>query len=350
MRNFFLWIAALMTLAAPAAERIFKFSDEPLDRTPPGFRSTVAGRGKAGDWKVIWDETPPALESLMSRTSPGGGRAVLAQVARNASGSHFPMLIFEKETYGDFKFTSRFKIVGGALEQMAGLVFRFQDESNFYFVGASALGNTFQCSKVVNGELKPPIGPSLVISKGAWHELAVECEGTRIVCFLDGKEAIKLIDASGNRAGKIGFVTQADSVSHFTDAKVTYTQIESLAQKLVRDAMKEYPRLLDLKMYAVSPGGKEAVVVASKDAKDIGQPAGKTEQDVIALGRVYFGKRKGSALVAVPLRDRNGDPIAAVCVVLKSFPGQTEDNAAARAQPVVQGMQARVTSLEDLLQ
>jgi hypothetical protein len=49
------------------------------------------------------------------------------------------------------------------------------------------------------------------------------------------------------------------------------------------------------------------------------------------------------------LRDRNGDPIAAVCVTLKSFPGQTEDNLAVRAQPVVHGMQVQVQSLEDLL-
>jgi hypothetical protein len=50
----------------------------------------------------------------------------------------------------------------------------------------------------------------------------------------------------------------------------------------------------------------------------------------------------------MPLRDRNGDPIAAMRVVLKSFAGQTEQNAFARATPLVKGIQARVHSLQDL--
>jgi len=92
------------------------------------------------------------------------------------------------------------------------------------------------------------------------------------------------------------------------------------------------------------------VVVASKDAKEIGQPAGKTEQDVISRGTAYFGKAKNSTVVTVPLRDRNGDSIAAVSVTLKSFPGQTEANALVRAQVVVRAIQTQVQSLEDLVQ
>ena len=52
----------------------------------------------------------------------------------------------------------------------------------------------------------------------------------------------------------------------------------------------------------------------------------------------------------LPLRDRNGDPIAAVQIILKSFPGQTEDNALLRARPIVSQMQPRVLSLDALLE
>jgi hypothetical protein len=48
------------------------------------------------------------------------------------------------------------------------------------------------------------------------------------------------------------------------------------------------------------------------------------------------------------LRDRNGDIIAAVRVVMKSFIGQTEANALARATPIVREMQLRVQSFADL--
>jgi len=63
----------------------------------------------------------------------------------------------------------------------------------------------------------------------------------------------------------------------------------------------------------------------------------------------YVGKTKGSAFLTVPLRDRNGDPIAAVCVVLKSFPGKQTKHCDSRAACRPK-MQARVQSLEDLLQ
>ena len=343
-------MAALTAWSAPAAERRFNFGDYPLNQPPPGFRSTVAGRGKPGDWKVILDDIPSALPPLTSKVPEVNRRAVLAQLARNGAGDRLAMLIFDGEAYGDFKFTTRFKTVGGALDQMAGVVFHYLDESNFYFVSASALENHFRCYKVLDGELKPPLGPSVEISAGEWHDLAVQCEGTRIVCSLDGKELIKLIDSSANYAGKIGFCTRLDSASYFVDGELSYSLRENPALKLVAEALKDYPRLLDLKIYAARAGGKEAVVVASKDAKEIGQPAGKTEQDVISRGTAYFGKAKNSTVVTVPLRDRNGDSIAAVSVTLKSFPGQTEANALVRAQVVVRAIQTQVQSLEDLVQ
>ena len=54
--------------------------------------------------------------------------------------------------------------------------------------------------------------------------------------------------------------------------------------------------------------------------------------------------------VVMPLRDRNGDPVAAVRVIMKTFAGQTEQNAMARAMPVVKEMQNRIISLQDLAQ
>jgi hypothetical protein len=52
----------------------------------------------------------------------------------------------------------------------------------------------------------------------------------------------------------------------------------------------------------------------------------------------------------MPLRDRNGDSIAAALLKMKSFPGQTEQNALGRAQPIVREMQDKVQSLQDLLE
>jgi len=52
--------------------------------------------------------------------------------------------------------------------------------------------------------------------------------------------------------------------------------------------------------------------------------------------------------VVQPLRDRNGEPIAAVRLIMTSFPGQTQQSALQRALPIVKSIQARVRSLDEL--
>ena len=47
---------------------------------------------------------------------------------------------------------------------------------------------------------------------------------------------------------------------------------------------------------------------------------------------------------------RNGDPVAAVRVIMKPFAGQTEQSAYSRALPIIREMQGRVASLQDLVQ
>ena len=68
------------------------------------------------------------------------------------------------------------------------------------------------------------------------------------------------------------------------------------------------------------------------------------------MARLTTARRKTRSLWSCRLRDRNGDPVAAVRVIMKSFAGQTEQAAFARALPVVREMQSHVTSLQDLVQ
>ena len=98
------------------------------------------------------------------------------------------------------------------------------------------------------------------------------------------------------------------------------------------------------------PPGVAPVVIASANDQELGQAGGRTEQDVIKTGHSYYGKGRETVTVMLPLRDHNGDIMAAVALELKKNLGQTEDNALVRAQPIVRKMQAQVQSLEDLLQ
>jgi hypothetical protein len=338
-------VLLLVSLSSFAAERKFDFSLAAENQLPPGFRSTVSGQGKPGDWKVILEDVPPTLEPLTPNAPAVTKRPVLAQLAQDSTDEHFPLLIFEDETYDDFTVTTRFKTVRGEKERMAGIAFRIQNETNYYVVRASSLGNTFRFYKVVNGQRGNVIGPEVSIPSGTWHEVSVQCKGNEIRCLLDGKELIPALTDYSFTSGKIGFWTKSDSVSYFTDARITYTPRVAPAQALVRETLAKYPRLLGLKIFGPGAGGSR--LVAGDQEQEIGQSGTKTEEEVLMQGGIYYGKGKQSVVVTMPLRDRNGETIAAVRVVMKSFRGQTEQNAIARATPIVKEMESRLARSED---
>lgn len=307
------------------------------------------GKGKPGEWKVLLEAVPPKLEPLSPNAPAVSRQAVLAQVAQDPTDEHFPMLIYEGETYGDFHLTTRFKTVEGVMEQMAGIAFHVQNESNYYVVRASSLGNTFKFYKVLNGNRGPLTGPELPLPAGVWHQLEVDCKEANVRCLLDGKELVNVTDTrNALTSGKIAFWTKSDSVSYFADTKIVYTPFQPPAQKLVKQMLAKYPRLLGMKIYV--PGGEAGAtrIVASNDEREIGQPGSKTEEAVIRTSETYYGKEKQSVSVIMPLRDRNGEAIAAARVVMKTFKGQTEENAIIRAAPLVKELQAQIQSLEDL--
>jgi len=342
--------AILSALPARAAERHFNFSQAKVNETPPGFRSTVSGEGKPGEWKIVEDDAPTTLAPTAAGSSVTTRRQVLAQLGGSTADEHFPLLIFEGETFDDFTLTTRFKTVAGAVEQMAGIAFRFRDERNYYVVRASSLGNTFRFYKFVDGIRSTPVGPEIEIPKGVWHELAVECKGNQIHCFLDGKQVIPAITDISFTEGKIGFWTKSDSVCYFADTRILYTPRETLAIKLVRETLERYPRLIGVKLFGRKGEQGELQIIASSDPIELGKPAGQYEQNVVARDVTYYGKEEGRAIVSMPLHDRNGDAVAAVRVTMKSFPGQTEQNAVIRAKPIAKEMERRFRAAKDLTQ
>jgi hypothetical protein len=334
---------------AGAAQRNLDFANDKLDAPPAAFRSTLVGAGRPGQWKVMLDDIVPTGTVLSTEPTFGGKQRVLAQVSRDPTDERFPMLILDDEVFGDFTVTAKLKVVGGAIEQMAGIAFRLQDEKGYYAARIDALANTFRFYRVVGGVRDQAIGTNLVVAPNVWHELGLECKGNRIRFRLNGNDVLPEITDSTFIRGKLGFWTKSDSVSYFRDIRLTYTPHEYLARLLVRDTLKRYPRLLGLKIFAASPDKPGVRIVASDDENELGQPAGKVEEDVIAKDAMFYGRGKGQALITLPLHDRNGVAIAAVRVVLKPMIGQTEQNAIGRALPIIKLMEPRVPSLKDLL-
>lgn len=344
-------VTLLLALSgAGAAELAFDWAGAKANELPKGFRPALSGTGQPGEWKIIFDEAPSALPAISPKAVNRNVRPVLAQVSKDRTDTRYPMLLFEGEMFGDFTITTQFKIVDGIDEQMAGIAFRVQDERNYYYIRASALGGNVNFFKVQDGQLVGPIGAKAEIPKGVWQELTIQCEGNQIKCSLNGAEIIPALRDNTFSSGKVGFWTKSDSVSYFGDTRITFKPRQRLAQSIVNDAIKKYPRVQRLKISAPAAVGAEPKVIASSEPTDVGQPAKTEAADVIARGIIYHGQNNGSVHVTMPLKDSNGDSIAAVEVVMKSFPGQTEKNAIERARPIVKQLEARVRNAAELVQ
>ncbi|HAM71775.1 MAG TPA: hypothetical protein DCM86_09045 [Verrucomicrobiales bacterium] len=340
-----LWFLAA---SMPAAERAFDLTDAPLGSLPAGFTNVLAGGGAPGQWRVVEDQIPSAFADLSGQSKRRTVQRAIEQSSRDGTDERFPMLVYTGDTYGDFTFTANIKMLDGEKEQMAGLVFRYQDERNFYYVRASALGGTLYFFKIVEGIRSEPIGVRIPIAKGVWHELGVECRGNHIRILFNGKEAIPKMMDKTFIAGKVGFWTKSDSLSRFSNGRLNYTPREILAQTLVRDAHRRY-QVEDVRIYARSPKEDGVKVIASLNPEDLGKKATEIEHDVVQRSRVYQSKVSKTITMTLPMHDANGDTVAAVRLVMKSFPGETEKTALNRAVPIVRMMEGHIRTQQDLV-
>jgi len=335
-----LWL--LLPPAAGAAELVLDFSRLLPGPLPAEYRPALTGSGSAPDWQLIRVEAPSAIEPLTAQASANTTQTVLAQLSTDATDERFPLLIYEPEVFGDFTAELTFRTVSGRLEQMAGLAFRLQNPSNYYILRASSLGNTLRFYKFVDGVRSDPLGPQVRIPSGEWHTLEVTCKGNTILCRLNGREAIPLLTDSSFTRGRLALWTKSDSVSHFRKLRVTYDVLRSLPERLVHHGTNQFPRLLGITVFGREDG--RVIALASSDPEQVGKEAGKPELQALQEDQISAGSTRSHGAVVFPLRDRNGEPLFAVRLKLRTFTGQTDNNIAARGRTIVDQLEALIRS------
>jgi hypothetical protein len=192
-----------------SAPRVVKFSfdQDTVGQTPAGFTSYATGDGPAGNWVVQVMADAPS------------GKQVVVQTDADATDNRFPVLIADKEEYGDVDVSVKGKAISGKVDQGIGLVFRFRDPQSYYVVRANALENNVRLYKMVNGRRKQFAGAEVQVTSGQWHTLRVVARGDHIICYFDGQKVIDVHDATYAQ-GKVGLWTKADSVTAFDDLTV----------------------------------------------------------------------------------------------------------------------------------
>lgn len=196
---------------------LLDFERQIAGRAPAGFTVAVTGRGQAGEWVV--KEQPDAPS----------GKKVLAQTSTDRTSRRFPLCVCDQLTAKDVEVSVRFKPIAGTVDQAAGIVWRYQDPSNYYVVRANALENNVVLYKVEKGkrtDLKPTgaaasaYGRRTDVPSGRWSTLRLVATGDQFEVHLNGEELFQVEDATFTQAGRVGLWTKADSVTYFDDLRI----------------------------------------------------------------------------------------------------------------------------------
>ncbi|HWQ56602.1 MAG TPA: hypothetical protein VN442_23140 [Bryobacteraceae bacterium] len=207
----------LVTLAlAPAITEMANFDTSTYGKTPSGWITVATRPGAPPAWKVIKDSTAP--------TPP----YVLAHVPGEAP-SHFPMVVLDKSDSRDGEISVKFKPVGASGERKAGLVWRYRDENNYYFVRADAQNKNVIMYRVENGTpvaLAPRGRPAHEyavkhnVDADSWSILKVVYKGPRLTVYYDHRRILQVEDPSFTGPGKVGLWTRAASTTLFDNFRL----------------------------------------------------------------------------------------------------------------------------------
>jgi len=200
-------IAAIVLLfgGVASAGDTWNFDTDTVGGPPKHFSFGRTGSGRPGRWVV-----------QAAQDAPSAGN-VLAQVDADDTDYRFPVAVQDDVTLGDVAATVRCKPVSGKVDQACGLVFRYQDENNYYLTRANALEDNVNLYYVKDGRRRQITGWRGKVTSGTWHELAVEARGDHLVVSFDGNRIIDAHDRTFAQAGKVGVWTKADSVTYFDD-------------------------------------------------------------------------------------------------------------------------------------
>src|SRR5687767_13022891 len=203
-------MAAGIVVMGHAETRKVDFTQDAVDQPPKGFEfGHTASVGKPGRWIIQAD----------------GTNKVLAQADPDSTRSRFPVAVLSDLTAADVELSVRFKPISGRVDQAAGLVWRYQNQDNYYIVRANALEGNVVLYKVEGGKRTDlPLknegrtyGKKVDVPAGEWSVLRVSVAGTVFEVYYKGTKLYEVEDGSFLRAGAVGLWTKADSVTQFDD-------------------------------------------------------------------------------------------------------------------------------------
>ena len=209
------WLLSVLSAAAVAVaagggagandgRRTWDFSKDKPGERPAGFTFAATGRGEAGPWRVVDDS----------------GNHVLAQLGRGGDKNRMTLAVADHPAPGDVRLSARIKVVGGEAEEVGGIVWRYQNPSNYLCARLDTDEDNVLLYRVVNGNRVKFGGEGdLRLKEKTWYTLRIEHRGERIKVYLDDEMLFDERDQHFKTPGSVGLWTKGDSHVYFDELR-----------------------------------------------------------------------------------------------------------------------------------
>ena len=158
-----------------------------------------------GTWKITQDKKEKTL-SLQERSQ-----------------GNFNLCYTKEIPFLNGALTVKFKANSGHIDQGGGLMWRVQDNDNYYVARFNPLEDNFRFYIVHEGYRSEFSSANVKLTSG-WHTMKIVQKGDTFKGYIDGKQHLEYKDAQLKKAGGVGVWTKADAQTSFDDLKIDTTK------------------------------------------------------------------------------------------------------------------------------
>jgi hypothetical protein len=207
MKPISLLFSVVLCHAALAAENgtLLNFDSMTLGSTPEGWKSGYYGKDGKPRWAVTPDTSAPSKPNVLKQD----GKAT------------YNWLVKEGLSIENGKVQTQVRIDSGKEDPEAGVIWRFKDGKNYYYVRANALEKNITLYRMSQGKKEMIKTIDLPLDFGEWHSLGAQFKGATINVLFDGKTVLSVQDKKTQGTGLVGFFTMADTACTFDDFEAT---------------------------------------------------------------------------------------------------------------------------------
>jgi len=115
--------------------------------------------------------------------------------------------------------TVKFRANAGRIDQGGGIMWRVQDNDNYYVARFNPLEDNFRFYIVHDGMRSELASADVRLSKG-WHSMKIVQKDNKFIGYLDDKKYLEEKNSDLNKTGGVGVWTKADAQTSFDNLTI----------------------------------------------------------------------------------------------------------------------------------